>query len=89
MSRPLERDDDKTHYVPCQKLADFIRGSAYDGIRYPSALSPEGTNVVVFDPGAADVTGSKLAKITEVTFEYETEEAPVPNEGLNLAAQAD
>jgi RES domain-containing protein len=89
MSRPLERDDDKTHYLPCQKLADFIRGAAYDGIRYPSALNPEGTNVVIFDPGAADVTTSKLAEITEVTFEYEPAEAPAPKEGLNLAARAD
>lgn len=34
MSRPLERDDDKTHYVPCQRLADYIREAHYDGIRY-------------------------------------------------------
>jgi RES domain len=36
MSRPLERADDKTLYVPCQRLADYIRQNRYDGIRYPS-----------------------------------------------------
>jgi RES domain-containing protein len=74
MSRPLERDDDKTHYLPCQKLAEFIRENRYDGIRYPSAVCPGGTNVVLFEPSIADVTGSRLARITELTLEYEFEE---------------
>lgn len=55
MSRPLERDDDPAHYRPCQRLADYIRDARYDGIRYPSALQPEGTNVIFFDPAVADV----------------------------------
>lgn len=40
MSRPLERDDDKAHYVPCQKLAKFISeaGSKASAIRVPSVL---------------------------------------------------
>jgi hypothetical protein len=46
MSLPLERDDDPAHYRPCQRLADYIRDTKYDGIRYPSALNPDGTNVV-------------------------------------------
>jgi hypothetical protein len=74
MSRPLERDDDKTHYLPCQKLVEFIRENGYGGIRYPSALCPGGTNVALFDPDIADVTGGKLARITELTLEYEVEE---------------
>lgn len=51
MSRPLERDDDQTHYVPSQSLAHYVRDAHYDGIRYPSALNPEGKNLVFFDPG--------------------------------------
>jgi RES domain-containing protein len=76
MSRPLERDDDKTHYVPCQKLAEFIREAGYDGIRYPSAVSPGGTNVVLFDPGIANTTDPKLVRVTSLTIEYEAEEIP-------------
>lgn len=71
MSRPPERDDDKTHYLPCQKLAAFIRENRFDGIRYPSALSPGGTNVVLFDPDVGKVTDCKLATVTESSFEYE------------------
>jgi hypothetical protein len=77
MSRPLKRDDNKIRYLPCQKLAEFIRENRYDGIRYPSAVCPGGTNVVLFDPDIADVTGARLARITELTLEYEVEETPV------------
>jgi RES domain-containing protein len=74
MSRPLERGDDPTHYVPCQRLADYIRDAGYDGIRYPSALAPEGTNVIFFDPAIADMGESKLVKITDANLKYEDEE---------------
>ena len=63
MSLPLERDDDLAHYRPCQRLADFIREAGYDGIRYPSALNPDCTNVVFFDPTVATIGESKLVKI--------------------------
>jgi len=34
MSRPLERADDLTLYLPCQRLAEYIHQNQYDGIRY-------------------------------------------------------
>lgn len=74
MSRPLERRDDPTHYAPCQRLADYIRYAGFDGIRYPGALAPEGTNVTFFDPAIADVGESKLVKITDASLKYEHEE---------------
>lgn len=78
MSRPLERDDDQSHYLPCQRLGDYIREAHYDGIRYPSALNPDGTNVVFFDPTVADVSGSKLVTITEIRVTYEDQQDAVP-----------
>lgn len=75
LSLPLERDGDSAHYRPSQRLADYIRGARYDGIRYPSALNPDGTNVVFFDPAVATIGESKLAKITENTLKY-VEERP-------------
>lgn len=74
MSRPLERDDDPTHYLPCQRLSGYIRDAHYDGIRYQSALSPDGTNAVFFDPTVADVSGSKLVTITEINVTYENQQ---------------
>jgi hypothetical protein len=78
MSRPLERDDDPAHYRPCQRLADYIRDARYDGIRYPSALNPDGTNVVFFDPTVATIGESKLVKITENMLRYQDERPPQP-----------
>jgi RES domain-containing protein len=76
MSRPLERADDTTLYVPCQRLADYIRQNHYDGIRYPSALNPGGSSIVFFDPEIAQVGESKLVKVTEVNFEYQVDDEP-------------
>ena len=70
MALPLRRDDDETHYLPCQLLADFIRGGGYDGIRYPSALRPIGTNVVLFDPEVVEIADSKLVRIRSISLRY-------------------
>jgi len=78
MSLPLERDDNPAHYRPCQRLANYIREARYDGIRYPSALHPDGTNVVFFDPGVATIGESKLVRITETTLRYEDERPSQP-----------
>lgn len=78
MSLPLERDDDPAHYRSCQRLADYIRDARYDGIRYPSALNPDGTNVVFFDPTVVTIGESKLVKITQNTLRYEDESPQQP-----------
>jgi hypothetical protein len=76
MSRPLERADDRTLYIPCQRLADYIRQNHYDGIRYPSALNPSGSSIVFFDPEKAQAEDSRLVRITEVKFAYEIDDEP-------------
>lgn len=73
MALPLRRDDDETHYLPCQLLADFVRAGGYDGIRYPSALRPRGTNVVLFNPDAVAIGGSKLVRIRRISLFYKEE----------------
>ena len=78
MSRPLERADDEKHYLPCQRLAEYIREAHYDGVRYLSALNPDGTNVVLFDPTLADASGSKLVSITEIRVTYENQQDALP-----------
>ena len=73
MAKPLGRDDDETHYVPCQVLAEFIRSSGYNAIRYPSALRPRGTNVVVFDPDVVTIGPSKLVCVRQISLRYDDE----------------
>ena len=74
LARPLERDDVASDYLPCQKVAEWIRTAGFHGIRYPSALNPGGTNIVLFEPGFGDMTESKLVKITDLSIEYEEAE---------------
>jgi RES domain-containing protein len=81
MSRPLERDEDESHYVPSQRLAHFVRDAKYDGVRYPSALNPDGENVVFFDPAIAEIGDSKLVRITETHLKYEVEGTQTAVEG--------
>jgi RES domain-containing protein len=65
LGRPLRRADDPHDYLPCQMLVRRIRSAGfYDGIRYPSAMSPGGTNLVLFDPTDAVVGCSKLVEVS-------------------------
>jgi RES domain-containing protein len=71
LSRPLERDDDTSDYVPCQKIADAIRAEHFAGIRYPSAMHPDGTNIVLFDPSAVELVDSRMVRVSNVVVEYQ------------------
>jgi len=68
MALPLRREADDAHYLPCQLLANCVRKGGVDGIRYPSALRPRGTKVVVFDLESLAVGGSKLVQIQSTSI---------------------
>lgn len=70
ISGPLRYRDDPTDYIPSQKLAELIEEMGIDGIRYPSAMAPGGTNVVLFDPSVTEVGDSRLVEIVQTTVEY-------------------
>jgi hypothetical protein len=61
MGTPLSIADDPTDYRPCQEAAARIRSQGFDGIRYQSAMSPSGTNLVLFDPAVVAFVTSRLA----------------------------
>jgi RES domain-containing protein len=88
MSRPLERDDDVSHYVPSQRLAHYVRDANYAGLRYPSALNPEGKNLVFFDPAITEIRDSKLVRITVANLKYEVEDTRTAEELLRAAVEA-
>ena len=56
LAEPIHPDDSALEYVPTQYLAEVIRASGYDGICFQSALNPNGTNVVIFDPTNVRIT---------------------------------
>lgn len=70
LSKPLRSRDDPTDYIPSQKLAEFIQTARVEGIRYPSAMAPSGTNVVLFDSSVVHIGTSRLVEIIETTVEY-------------------
>lgn len=70
LSKPLRSRDDPTDYIPSQKLTELIQTARVDGIRYPSAMAPSGTNVVLFDPSVVQIGTSRLVEIREMNVEY-------------------
>lgn len=71
LSKPLRSRDDPTDYIPSQKLVDLIQKERMDGILYPSAMEPTGTNVVLFDPSVVQIGPSRLVEIMEMRVEYQ------------------
>jgi hypothetical protein len=71
LATPLRRTDNPADYLPSQKVSAFIEQAGYDGIIYGSAMAPSGANVVLFDPGAATPTDSKLVEVKQVSVRYE------------------
>jgi len=70
LSAPLRSRDDPSDYIPSQKLAEAIEKARVDGIRYPSAMAPGGTNVVLFDPSVVQIGPSRLVEVTDLHIEY-------------------
>lgn len=70
LEKPLRDRDDPTDYLPSQKLTGLIERAGVDGIRYPSAMSSGGTNVIFFDPKTIDIGPSRLVEVTEIKVNY-------------------
>jgi RES domain-containing protein len=70
LAKPLRHTDEVQDYYPTQHLAHWIRAHHYDGIRYPSALAPNGHNLVLFDPGKVRFTECRLVEIKSVNVQY-------------------
>lgn len=60
-------------YVPTQYLCECIKRLGFDGIRYKSAVSETGINVVLFDVNEEtrvyDVTGSKVYEVNRLDID--------------------
>jgi hypothetical protein len=56
--------------VPCQELCDYLASAGFDGLRYPSALQDNGTNLLLFDPTVTEVLDSKLVEVEAMCIDY-------------------
>ena len=70
LATPLRSRDRLQDYLPTQKLAEAIEKAGLAGLRYPSAMAPGGTNVVLFDPVVAEVDASSLVKFVDTHIEH-------------------
>jgi hypothetical protein len=71
LATPLRQRDDVLDYLPSQKLAEVLERAGVDGIRYPSAMAPDGTNVVLFAPRLVDIGPSRIIEVTATSIEYQ------------------
>lgn len=56
LAAPIHPQESAVEYIPTQYLAEVIVSAGYDGICYPSALLPDGTNIVIFQPSHVRIT---------------------------------
>jgi hypothetical protein len=69
-AQPLRHRDDIREYIPTQFFAGWVQRHRYDGLRYPSAMSEQGQNLVFFDPSKLRVLSSKLVEVESVKVQY-------------------
>jgi len=78
LSEPLRESDNRTEYLPTQYVAEFVRHSGRQGIRFRSSFCSQedgldGDNVVLFDPGVVVGVRRSLRRhvVTDVGVTYE------------------
>lgn len=72
LARPVHRDDHDLDYVPTQYIAEVAMNAEFDGLRYASAQTPCGQNLVIFFPmGKVRMVGKAYAvTVNQVRYEY-------------------
>lgn len=67
LSQPLLPEEEKTHYLPSQKLCELIRNQNIDGIIYPSAMG-SGKNFVLFNPDHGEPYEIKYVRVESPVY---------------------
>lgn len=65
------KEDD---YVPTQYLCEYLREKGFDGIRYKSAVSPDGINLIIFDTNSENkaykIIESSVYAVNSIDIEF-------------------
>ena len=67
LSQPLLPEEEKTHYLPSQKLCELIKNQNIDGIIYPSAMG-SGKNFVLFNPDHGEPYEIKYVRVESSAY---------------------
>jgi len=69
-AKPLRHSDDTHEYRPTQFFAEWAKDHGYDGLRYSSAMSEGGRNVLIFDGKAIAIRSVWLVHTDAVEVTY-------------------
>lgn len=69
-AKPLRHTDETHEYRPTQFFAEWAKDHGYDGLRYSSAMSKDGRNLVIFDPSAIAIRSVRLVQVDDVEVTY-------------------
>lgn len=67
----IVNEDGDNGYAFTRYLTDLIKNAGYDGIRFKTSLSAEGTNFVLFNSNDCKIISSELYKIKNIQYEYD------------------
>ncbi len=80
LTRPIMPDDEHFDYLATQVIADFLAAEyAFDGIIFPSAQSPDGVNITIFNHASAvePIKHPEGAKVEVTLYDwYDEEQCP-------------
>ena len=75
-------------YIPTQYLCEYLRQKGFDGIRYKSSVSSEGTNLIIFDTNSDDkpykILESRIFEVENIDIKFEQIIPIEPNGFLDL-----
>jgi hypothetical protein len=67
---PVLQNSIRDLYLPTQFFAERVKEHHYDGIRYSSAMSEGGTNIVLFDSRVVQMTAVRLVRVDAIEVKY-------------------
>ncbi|WRP05655.1 RES domain-containing protein [Rossellomorea aquimaris] len=73
LSTPVEPDKSESEYLPTQYITELIKSKGYDGILFKSAMG-KGFNVVIFNNNKVKVKDTRILKVNNIAYEYESSE---------------
>jgi hypothetical protein len=76
-SRPVNREDQESTYLPTQILAEAFKAEGFDGLAYRSGLE-RGTNVVLFNVQVAELIHRFVYTLKKVRYDFDA----IPNYGI-------
>lgn len=70
LSAPVRPNIADIEYLPTQAIAEYIKLKGFDGIRYQSAVDPDGVNYCFFNPDCFDVTVTHKLELKKIDYKF-------------------